>query len=677
MATAIIRSLRNGDTLTTLDGVSRNDLVEGDVVSVLYAGAGATTYSWSIVYAPESSTATFSGTSTNPSPGTFTVDKEGSYLIRLVVNAGIAGEDTQFLRLRALTKFGSLHYVAAGERRDATAVIPVDINPVGWADDQNRNLNTLLNFVKPLVSSGRVLYVDANDGTSNYADYSSIQAAIDYAAALSPSESAPYVILVRAGLYTEDLVFKPHINIVGWSGDQAKDDKVIRIRSNSVAGFTCSLPNVGDKANIVNVHLEGTLATANALVTKSGLGTLGLYFCTVTSEVGSVGQGATIDLQEGDLYLENSKVVANDGGDDLNFAYKQSGQNTDLFAKNSVFHAPSCLEINNLRHNAQGVLANFSYCDLVSTGGVNSFGVRTGGNCSFDHSFIQVNTGKAFSVNPTPPTGNTISGDIIQQLRWTFVDGNIEWEIDETLGANELRLGSVQYGSFTQTGTAASPPYNVVRTALVKGDTVFYDNTSTSISAENVQDAIDEVHGIASTAVQSASNVGTGEGVFKQKTGTDLEFKKLKAGTDISVTPVGDDLQIAYTGSGAVTNLITQDDSSVTVIDDGVSNGTITFRIEGTDVWQVDGNGDLLPLAGATYSIGGASGSGILNLYSTYVEALSAVNTPKVDSTSGVDLTLAAGGTNYWLIDQASGHLIPQGGSSTPVSYTHLTLPTT
>lgn len=54
----------------------------------------------------------------------------------------------------------------------------------------------------------------------------------------------------------------------------------------------------------------------------------------------------------------------------------------------------------------------------------------------------------------------------------------------------------------------------------------------------------------------TASNVGTGEGVFKQKTGVDLEFKSLTAGADISVTPGTNDITIAFTGSSGGSNLI-------------------------------------------------------------------------------------------------------------------------
>ena len=51
----------------------------------------------------------------------------------------------------------------------------------------------------------------------------------------------------------------------------------------------------------------------------------------------------------------------------------------------------------------------------------------------------------------------------------------------------------------------------------------------------------------------TASNVGTGLGVFKQKTSLDLEFYKISAGTGISVTQQGNNLQIgnlAVSGPG-------------------------------------------------------------------------------------------------------------------------------
>lgn len=140
---ARIRSLRNG--LTPVDDASRDDLVVGDVVTVT-AIDPATTYAWSLVFVPDGSTAVFSGDPTAVSPGTFTVDLDGPYLVRLVANAGTGTESTQYVRLRSLTAAG-LRLVAAGERRDGTGIIPVDATPEGWANDQNFNLQLLESLI--------------------------------------------------------------------------------------------------------------------------------------------------------------------------------------------------------------------------------------------------------------------------------------------------------------------------------------------------------------------------------------------------------------------------------------------------------------------------------------------------------------------------------------------------
>ena len=142
MATANIQSSIPSKPVVT--GISRQDLEVGDVVTVTSTNLG-TSYLWTLAYVPEGSTASFSGSTVSQSPGTFTVDVEGSYLIRLQFIDG-TGTTEQFVRLRALTSYGQLRLVAAGETPGAIP-IPVDITAVGWADDQNYNLNRLLSPV--------------------------------------------------------------------------------------------------------------------------------------------------------------------------------------------------------------------------------------------------------------------------------------------------------------------------------------------------------------------------------------------------------------------------------------------------------------------------------------------------------------------------------------------------
>lgn len=135
MPPASIRSLKNG--VSPLVGVSRDDLVGGDLVTVESVN-GHTTYAWTLAYRPPGSTAAFSGSASNPSPGSFVVDQEGPYLVRLTANLGLGTESAQYVRLRALTVLGELQLVAAGEGYGlvtyASGAIMVNTAPLAAGD---------------------------------------------------------------------------------------------------------------------------------------------------------------------------------------------------------------------------------------------------------------------------------------------------------------------------------------------------------------------------------------------------------------------------------------------------------------------------------------------------------------------------------------------------------------
>jgi hypothetical protein len=142
----------------TVDGASRDDLSAGDVVTLTSIDA-ATTYTWDLVFIPEGSAVTIVGSGVSVS---FTADLVGPYLVRLVVDIGLATEDVQYVRLRALTTSLGLKLVAAGERRDSTGVIPVDVDTGGWANEQNYNLQRL----ESIITAGGVWAVTSVGGPS-------------------------------------------------------------------------------------------------------------------------------------------------------------------------------------------------------------------------------------------------------------------------------------------------------------------------------------------------------------------------------------------------------------------------------------------------------------------------------------------------------------------------------
>lgn len=143
MGTAIIETSVTGKP--TIIGSSREDLQIGNVVLLNSVDVGSS-YSWSIIYKPDTSTVNFSSSPISKSPGTITLDKEGTYLIRLIFTDG-TGITEQFIGLTVLTQYGSLRLVAGGETLGPPA-IPSDISPTGWADTQNYNLLKLLQLIQ-------------------------------------------------------------------------------------------------------------------------------------------------------------------------------------------------------------------------------------------------------------------------------------------------------------------------------------------------------------------------------------------------------------------------------------------------------------------------------------------------------------------------------------------------
>ena len=544
--TALIQSLVNG--ATPVVGQSRNDLRAGDVIQ-LDAINPATNYAWSIAFAPEDknntpSAAVLAGNIFSNGPVTFTVDYSGAYLIRLVVDAGLPTQDEQYVRLRFETVFGDLKLVAAGERRDGTGIIPVDVSAEGWANDQNYNLKTLLCLIQHSAASGRIVYVDANRGKDSnnvpndptiaegWADFSTVGAAIlaaqsnaAFNGGMPPTLTQPMIVAVRPGRYIEDITFAPFVHVIGWpqmgaAGAHPDGDRSVVLRCANVAGatHTASIPSLGEFCMVSNVMLENTGSTTNPLVQKSGEGDVYWINSMFLQEgTGAINQGATYAALRGGSSFRNCRLIQTDTFTDTSEVFlinPAPGQTASIEMFDSRLRGTSLGSVD--PNQAGGSLASFVDCEFEQVGtAAGNFAIQTWGlDLALDGCVMSVDSG-GFVLTAIEANlgGLAVAGNLVVRVRRSILGDSdlptpsylgIRMNPINVGGTTTLQLGSSEYGTITA-------PLPVVRRALTLGTSLFYDNTITGLlTAENVQDAIDDIAGAAFAAVSlnAAYNIG-------------------------------------------------------------------------------------------------------------------------------------------------------------------------
>lgn len=135
----------------------------------------------------------------------------------------------------------------------------------------------------------------------------------------------------------------------------------------------------------------------------------------------------------------------------------------------------------------------------------------------------------------------------------TFFDNDVSMVSGSLLGAD-----NISFGSFNQ---------NMVAENYISGTTFFYANIeasgqdinclnlkSNTISGATIYSGSTNLYDIfvtpaGSGEVNTASNLAGGTGIFYQKSGVDLQFKSLSAGTNISITSDNNVIAISSTGS--------------------------------------------------------------------------------------------------------------------------------
>lgn len=133
--------------------------------------------------------------------------------------------------------------------------------------------------------------------------------------------------------------------------------------------------------------------------------------------------------------------------------------------------------------------------------------------------------------------GNILSNT--GNVDFTYDDANGSITANATITKSDVGLGNVTNDAQVKSADKASQSEAETGT----------DDTKW-VTPLKVKQAIDTFAGSAGEA-NTASNLGAGSGVYSGKSGVDLQFKSLVAGSNITLTPGTNDITIAASGGGA------------------------------------------------------------------------------------------------------------------------------
>ena len=142
---------------------------------------------------------------------------------------------------------------------------------------------------------------------------------------------------------------------------------------------------------------------------------------------------------------------------------------------------------------------------------------------------------------------NTQRDDTIRFLATDFDVSSVSSKPQIALAANVARLSDVGPGFYgiTIAETDGTPSFSSIKKINYQTQWFYVEQNS-----PNTDEVIVNFRGVAAGAgeANTASNLGSGQGVFAQKVGVDLQFKSLTAGSNITLTPSGTEISIASTG---------------------------------------------------------------------------------------------------------------------------------
>ena len=193
-----------------------------------------------------------------------------------------------------------------------------------------------------------------------------------------------------------------------------------------------------------------------------------------------------------------------------------------------------------------------------------------------------------------PGYSEDITLERIIVLQNSAASANITFDVKK--GATGSGLASILAGDYLQILSGQSAGEKSVSVSCAAGDILTVDLISLQASALQVpltfifviEDGV-EIAGSGET--NTASNVGDeGAGVFKQKTGVNLEFRKLKAGSNVTITEESDEIVITASGGGGSSHAFYDPDKPQVVpnaVDDEFPNTSLDVK------WSQFGSGDM------------------------------------------------------------------------------------
>jgi hypothetical protein len=161
------------------------------------------------------------------------------------------------------------------------------------------------------------------------------------------------------------------------------------------------------------------------------------------------------------------------------------------------------------------------------------------------------------SAAPAQTTqGSLVQDSVTEEL--TVGDGVSRKTLVDKTTAQEVTNKAITFPSalhVKQGTTAALVAYAATQPSGSNGQFCFATDTKTMYQI--VDGLVITLAGPASGENNTGSNVGTGEGVFKQKAVFDLEFKTLKASGAITINSTADEITFGYVAPAAVASLAT------------------------------------------------------------------------------------------------------------------------